>query len=109
VGANESDNPISGELLQLELAAQSVQDNGSSANGLNVATLDLARANYLPHYCLIHYPYIALQEIVANLYIEAEQAVIADSFADASLLQSQADSLYQVAENLGFLITEVEQ
>lgn len=31
-----------------------------------------------------------------------------DNFGDASLLQSQADSLYQVAENLGFLIAEVE-
>ena len=52
--------------------------------------------------------YIALQEIVANLYIEAEQAVMEDNYEDASLLQSQADSLYQVAENLGFLIAEVE-
>ncbi len=32
-----------------------------------------------------------------------------DNFADASLLQSQADNLYQVAENLGFLIAEVDQ
>ena len=39
---SDGDHPISGELLQLDLAAQSLQDNGSSTSGLNVATLDLA-------------------------------------------------------------------
>ncbi len=29
VGTNQSDDPISGDLLELDLAAQSVQDNGS--------------------------------------------------------------------------------
>ena len=53
--------------------------------------------------------YIALQEIVANLYAEAEQAVIEDNDEDASLLQSQADNLYQTAENLGFFIAEVDE
>jgi len=49
-----------------------------------------------------------LQEIVANLYDEVEQAISEDNYEDASLLQSQADHLYQVAENLGTLITEIE-
>jgi len=53
--------------------------------------------------------YITLQEIVANLYAEADQAIMSDKYADASLLQSQADSLYQISENLGILISEVAQ
>lgn len=48
--------------------------------------------------------YIALQKIVFSLYAEAEQAI--NEYA--SLLQSQADNLYQVAENLEILIAEVE-
>ncbi|MDV2997671.1 MAG: hypothetical protein N4J56_007376 [Chroococcidiopsis sp. SAG 2025] len=51
--------------------------------------------------------YIVLQEIVANLYTEVERAIAQENY-DASLLQSQADHLYQVAENLGILIAEVE-
>ena len=39
---SDGDHPISGELLQLDLAAQSLQDNGRSTSGFNVATLDLA-------------------------------------------------------------------
>ncbi|OWY64940.1 hypothetical protein B7486_44535 [cyanobacterium TDX16] len=52
--------------------------------------------------------YIALQEIVANLYNEVERAIDENNYDDASLLQSQADNLYQVAENLGTLIIEIE-
>ncbi|OWY63597.1 hypothetical protein B7486_52190 [cyanobacterium TDX16] len=52
--------------------------------------------------------YIALQEIVANLYNEVERAIDKNNYDDASLLQSQADNLYQVAENLGTLIIEIE-
>jgi len=52
--------------------------------------------------------YIALQEIVAKLYTEVERAIGEENYDDASLLQSQADNLYQVAENLGILIAEVE-
>ena len=52
--------------------------------------------------------YLAFQEIVADLYAEADQAIIDDNYEDASLLQSQADKFYQVAENLGFLIAEVD-
>ena len=55
MGANEGDNPISGKLLQLDLAAQSVQDNGSSTSWINVATLDLAYSDNLSHYHLMHY------------------------------------------------------
>ena len=50
--------------------------------------------------------YLAFQEIVADLYAEADRAIIDDNYEDASLLQSQADKFYQVAENLGFLIAE---
>lgn len=52
--------------------------------------------------------YIALQEIVTNLYDQVERAINVDNYADASLLQSQADHLYQVAENLGILIAEIK-
>ena len=53
--------------------------------------------------------YLAFQEIVADLYAEADRAIIEDNYEDASLLQSQADKFYQVAENLGFLIAEVDR
>lgn len=52
--------------------------------------------------------YIALQEIVANLFIEVERAINEDNYEEASLLQSQAASLDREAENLGTLITEIE-
>ena len=54
---SDCDNPISGKLLQLDLAAQSVQDNGSSTSWINVATLDLAYSDNLSHYHLMHYQF----------------------------------------------------
>ncbi len=53
--------------------------------------------------------YIDLQRIVANLYAEADNAVAEGNYNDASLLQSQADKLYQAAENLGIVIAEQEE
>jgi hypothetical protein len=53
--------------------------------------------------------YISLQGIVADLYVEADNAVDADDYNDASLLQSQADRLYQTAENLEIIIAEQEE
>lgn len=53
--------------------------------------------------------YLSLQRIIANLYAEADDAVAAGDYNDASLLQSQADMLYQAAENLGSIIVEQEE
>ncbi len=52
--------------------------------------------------------YLSLQEIVINLYAEAERAVAKENYNDASLLQSQADRLYETMENLGIVIAEQE-
>ena len=53
--------------------------------------------------------YSALIEMIAELYAQAEIAVAEDNYNDASLLFSQADRLYQVAENLEALIAEQEE
>ncbi len=53
--------------------------------------------------------YIELQRIIANLYVEADKAVAEGNYSDASLLQSQADNLYQTAENLEIVIVEQEE
>ena len=43
--------------------------------------------------------YVALQQISTNLYAEAEAAVELENYEDASLLESQADNVFQFAEN----------
>jgi hypothetical protein len=53
--------------------------------------------------------YISLQEIVTNLYAEVDNAVDEGNYNDASLLESQADRLYEVTENLGIVIAEQEE
>jgi hypothetical protein len=53
--------------------------------------------------------YSALQQIVINLYAEADNAVAQDNYNDASLLQSQGDKLYETLENLGVVIEEQEE
>jgi hypothetical protein len=53
--------------------------------------------------------YGALQQIVINLYAEADNAVAQDNYNDASLLQSQGDKLYETLENLGVVIEEQEE
>ncbi len=53
--------------------------------------------------------YSALQQIVINLYAEADNAVVQDNYNDASLLQSQGDKLYETLENLGVVIEEQEE
>lgn len=53
--------------------------------------------------------YISIVEIVTDLYTEVDNAVDEDNYNDASLLQSQADRLYQYAENLEILISEQEE
>ena len=46
---------------------------------------------------------------VTELYAEADRALNVDNDSDASLLQSQADQLYQITENLAALIVEQEE
>ncbi|MEH2239948.1 hypothetical protein [Nostoc sp.] len=43
------------------------------------------------------------------MYTEADNAVAEGNYNDASLLTSQADRLYQVAENLETVIAENEE
>jgi len=52
--------------------------------------------------------YTQLQQIAAELYTAAELALQNDDFDDASLLQSRADKIYEEAENLDILISELE-
>lgn len=49
-----------------------------------------------------------LQQISTNLYAEAEAAVELENYEDASLLESQADKVFQFAENLITVIEEHE-
>lgn len=51
----------------------------------------------------------ALERIVADLYAEVDQAVSEGNYNDASLLQSQADLLYGVVENLEMVLAEQEE
>ena len=53
--------------------------------------------------------YRQLQHIVAQLYEAAGAALENDDFDDASLLASRADKLYEEAENLDILISELER
>lgn len=52
--------------------------------------------------------YTRLQQIAADLYIAAEAALENDDFDDASLLASRADKIYEEAENVDILISELE-
>ncbi|MBD2498165.1 hypothetical protein [Nostoc sp. FACHB-280] len=52
--------------------------------------------------------YDQLQVIAAQLYLAADQALQNDDFDDASLLQSRADKIYEEAENIEILISELE-
>jgi phage shock protein A len=52
--------------------------------------------------------YTRLQQIAAELYEAAEAALENDDFDDASLLATRADKLYEEAENLDILISEME-
>lgn len=53
--------------------------------------------------------YNDLQQIVINLYAEADSAVAQGNYNDASLLQSQGDKLYENLENLGVVIEEQKE
>ncbi|AFY34174.1 hypothetical protein [Calothrix sp. PCC 7507] len=49
-----------------------------------------------------------LQDIIDELYQAHDRAIENNDFDDASLLASRADRLYQEAENLEIVITELE-
>lgn len=52
--------------------------------------------------------YAQLQQIIDDLYEAHDKAIENNDFGDASLLASRADKLYQEAENLEIMITELE-
>ncbi len=55
LGTNQSDNSISGRLLQLDMAAQPAQNHCSSTGRISGSTLELARPGHLSHNNLMHY------------------------------------------------------
>jgi len=52
--------------------------------------------------------YEDLQRIADRLYEQAHSAIDADQLQDASLLISQADKIFELAENLEVVISEQE-
>lgn len=50
--------------------------------------------------------YLSLEQTAIDLYEEFELAVGNDNYNDASLLESQADKVYELAENLSIIIRE---
>ena len=52
--------------------------------------------------------YTQLQQIIDDLYEAADHALENDDFESASLLATRADKLYEEAENLEFVISELE-
>ncbi|ELR96464.1 hypothetical protein [Gloeocapsa sp. PCC 73106] len=53
--------------------------------------------------------YENLQRIAYRLYEQAQNAIDADLFLDANLLISQADKIFELAENLEIVISEQEE
>lgn len=53
--------------------------------------------------------YAQLHQIIADLYDAHDNATANDYHEDASLLVSRADKLYEEAENLYLVITELEE
>ena len=52
--------------------------------------------------------YVQLQEIIDELYVASDKALENNDLEDASLLATRADKLYEEAENLEFIISELE-
>ncbi len=50
--------------------------------------------------------YLSLEHTAIDLYEEFELAVQTGNYSDASLLESQADKVYELAENLEIIIRE---
>ena len=53
--------------------------------------------------------YVKLEKIIDELYDAHDKAVANDDDEDASLLVSRADRLYEEAENLNLVISELEK
>jgi len=53
--------------------------------------------------------YVQLQKVIDELYDAHDKAVANDDDEDASLLVSRADRLYEEAENLNLVISELEE
>ena len=53
--------------------------------------------------------YLTIQQLVEDLYTQAENAASLKNYNDASVLTSQAEVLYRVAENLETVISEHEE
>ncbi|MDF5727835.1 MAG: hypothetical protein PUP92_07290 [Rhizonema sp. PD38] len=50
--------------------------------------------------------YLSLEQTAIDLYEEFELSVQTGNYNDASLLESQADKVYELAENLEIIIRE---
>jgi hypothetical protein len=53
--------------------------------------------------------YLTIQQLVEDLYIQADNATTERNYNDASVLTGQAEVLYKVAENLETVISEHEE
>jgi phage shock protein A len=53
--------------------------------------------------------YAQLQRIIDDLYEASDNALENNDVEDASLLATRADKLYEEAENLEFVISELEE
>lgn len=53
--------------------------------------------------------YLTIQQLVENLYTQADNAAAKRNYNDASVLTGQAEVLYHVAENLEVVISEHEE
>lgn len=53
--------------------------------------------------------YLTIQQLIEDLYTQADNAASSRNYNDASVLTSQAEVLYRVAENLETVISEHEE
>ncbi len=53
--------------------------------------------------------YLTIQQLVEDLYKQADNAASSRNYNDASVLTGQAEVLYRVAENLETVISEHEE
>jgi hypothetical protein len=53
--------------------------------------------------------YLTIQQLVEELYTQADNAAAVRNYNDASVLTGQAEVLYRVAENLETVISEHEE
>ena len=53
--------------------------------------------------------YLTIQQLVEDLYTQADNAATQRNYNDASVLTGQAEVLYRIAENLEIVISEHEE